>query len=63
MPATKELTVEQLAKALTRLSPEEFESLVEILDRENLKARRAVVRREVAKGQAVTEEELFKDLD
>ncbi len=63
MPATKELTVEELAKALARLSPQEFESLVELLDKENLKARRVLVRRQIAKGHVVTEEELFRDLD
>lgn len=51
MPPAKELTVQQLAKALSRLSPKEFESLVEILDKENLKSRRATVRLEVAKGK------------
>ncbi len=63
MPPAKELTVQQLAKALSRLSPKEFESLVEILDKENLKSRRAIVRREVAKGKVINEKELFKELD
>lgn len=63
MPPAKELTVEQLAQALARLTPKQRASLVEIMDRENLKARRALVRRQVAKGQVVTEKELFKGLD
>ena len=63
MPPAKELTVQQLAKALSRLSPKEFESLVEILDKENLKSRRAMVRREVAMGKVISEKELFKGLD
>ena len=63
MPPSKELTVHQLAKALARLTPKERASLVEILDRENLKARRAFVHRQVAKGQIVSEKELFKGLD
>jgi hypothetical protein len=58
MPPAKELTVEQLAQALTRLTPKQRASLIEILDKENLKARRALVRRQVAKGQVVTEKEL-----
>ena len=62
MPPAKEMTVEQLAKALTRLSPKQRASLVEILDRENLKARRALVHRQIAKGQVVTERELFRGL-
>lgn len=62
MAPVKEMTVEQLAKALTRLSPKQRASLVEILDRENLKARRALVHRQIAKGRVVTERELFKSL-
>ncbi len=62
MPTTKEMTVEQLARALTQLSPKEFESLVEILDRENIKKRRTIVRREAAKGKIVGEKELFRNL-
>jgi hypothetical protein len=62
MPPPKEMTVEQLAKALTRLSPKQRASLVEVLDRENLKARRALVHRQIAKGQVITERELFKGL-
>ena len=60
MPLTKERTVEQLAKALTRLTPKQRASLVEILDRENLKARRALVHRQDAKGQVGTKRVLFK---
>jgi hypothetical protein len=60
MPLTKEVTVEQLAKALTRLTPKQRASLIEILDRENLKARRALVHRQVAKGQIGTKRVLFK---
>lgn len=57
------MKVEELAKALGKLSPKAAKSLVEILDRENLKTRRALARRQVAKGQTVTERQLFKDLD
>ncbi len=60
--ASAKLTVEQLADALTRLTPKQRASLVEILERENLVARRALVRRQVAKGQVVTAKELFKGL-
>jgi hypothetical protein len=63
MPPAKEMTVEQLAKALTRLSPRQRASLVEILDRENLKARRVLVHRQIAKGQVISERELFKSLN
>ncbi len=63
MRNTNEITVEQLAKALARLSPKEFESLVELLDKENLKTRRALVHRQVAKGRVVSEKELFKNFD
>jgi hypothetical protein len=62
MPPAKEIAVEQLAKALARLSPKQRASLVEILDRENLKARRTFVHCQVAKGQVVSERELFKGL-
>jgi hypothetical protein len=62
MPPAKEIAVEQLAKALARLPPKQRASLVEILDRENLKARRTFVHCQVAKGQVVTERELFKGL-
>ena len=62
MPPAKEIAVEQLAKALARLSPKQRASLVEILGRENLKARRTFVHCQVAKGQVVSERELFKGL-
>ncbi len=62
MRTGKELTLEQLAKALVRLSPKEFESLVELLERENLKSRRKLVHREVAKHQVVSEKDLFEEL-
>ncbi len=62
MPSAKAMNVEQLAKALTRLSPKERQSLVEILDKENLKARRNVARREMARGKVIREKELFRGL-
>jgi hypothetical protein len=61
MRATKGLTVEQLAKALAHLTPSESKSLIELLDKENLKKRQALVRRQVAKGKVVTEQALFKN--
>lgn len=63
MRSTKEVEVEQLAQALAQPSPKQAKSLIEILERENLKARRALVRRQVARGQVVTEKQLFKDLN
>lgn len=62
MRAAKGLTVEQLARALAHLSPSESKSLLELLDRENLKKRQALARRQVAKGKVVSEQTLFKSL-
>jgi len=62
MPAAVELTLDQLAKALERLTPEEVQSLTAILDKENLKARWEIARRELAEGKLISEEELFEDL-
>ena len=62
MRTSKELTLEQLASALARLSPQEFESLVEILERKNLITRRKLVHRELQEGKVISEEKLFADL-
>ena len=63
MPATsRTITVEELAKAITRLSPKEYESLIELLDKENLKKRRALAHRQITKRQIVTERALFKGI-
>jgi chromosome segregation and condensation protein ScpB len=62
MRATKGLSVEQLAKALSHLSPSESKSLLELMDKENLKRRLTLVRRQVAKGKVVSEQALFKSL-
>ncbi len=62
MSTTKTLSVEQLAKALARLSPQERESLIDLLDKKNLKKRRTLVHRQIAKRQTVTERALFKGL-
>lgn len=62
MPATKTLSIEQLAKAISQLSPKDYESLVELLDKENLIKRRALVHRQILKHQTVTERALFKGL-
>ncbi|MBI5650994.1 MAG: hypothetical protein HZC40_11220 [Chloroflexi bacterium] len=58
--ASAKLTVEQLANALTRLTPKQRASLVEIFERENLIARRALVHRQIAKSQIVSEKKLFR---
>ena len=62
MASTKALSVQQLAKALTRLTPKQRQSLAEILDKDNLRARRAIARREFAKGKVINEKELFRGL-
>ncbi len=62
MPAV-ELTVDQLAKSLGNLKPQEAERLLDLLDRQNLKARWQLARREYAEGKTVSPEEAFKDLD
>jgi len=59
---SKTMTIEQLAKELARLSPKEYASLIELLDKENLRKRRTLVRRQIAKGQVVSERALFKGL-
>ncbi len=62
MRSAKQMKVEQLASALGRLSPKEFKSLVEILDKRNVQARRRRAHQEVAEGKVVSEHKLFKDL-
>lgn len=62
MRTTRQMKIENLARALSRLSLRERKSLVEILDRQNLQARRLRARREMAKGKVVSESKLFKDL-
>ncbi len=63
MPINVELTLHQLADVLSKLTPDEFEALMEILDQQNLKARWEVVKQELAEGAWVSEEEIFADLD
>ena len=63
MSITVDLTVEQLVDLLSKLTPGEAETLIETLERRNLTARWEQVKREVAEGRLVTEEELFADLD
>ncbi len=63
MPSIKALTVGQLAQALARLSPKQRQTLVEILDRENLKARRILARQEMSKRKTASEKQLFKGLN
>ena len=57
-----ELRVEQLAKALRALSPEELETLELLLDPdllEELRRRRQAAHEELAQGKILSEEELF----
>ena len=63
MSSTRDLSIEQLAKALARLSPAESKSLIEILERENLKRRRTLVRHQITRRQVVSERALFKGLN
>jgi len=63
MSVRVELTVEQLVHALSSLSPSDAETLVEVLERQNLLARWEQVKREVSLGELITEEELFADLN
>jgi hypothetical protein len=63
MSITVDLTVEQLVDLLSKLTPGEAETLIETLERRNLIARWEQIKREVAEGRLVTEEELFADLD
>lgn len=44
-------------------SPEKAQMLLEIIDRQNLKARWQIAKREFAEGKLIPEEELFQDLD
>ncbi len=60
-----ELNVEQLAEALRALSPEELETLELLLDPElleELRQRRKAAREELARGETLSEEELFSSL-
>jgi hypothetical protein len=63
MPATIKLTLDQLAEVLGNLSPDEAQTLFEIVDRKNLKARWEIAKQEFAEGKLISEEELFQDLD
>ena len=63
MPATIKLTLNQLAEVLGNLSPDEAQTLFEIIDKQNLKARWEIAKREFAEGKLISEEELFQDLD
>ena len=44
-------------------SPENAQTLMEIIDRQNLKARWERAKREFVEGKLISEEELFQDLD
>jgi SOS-response transcriptional repressor LexA len=63
MSVTVELTIDQLARAIASLNPSDAETLIETLEQQNLLARWEQVKREVAAGDLVTEEELFADLE
>jgi len=63
MPATVKLTLNQLAEGLGNLSPDEAQILLEIIDRQNLKARWEIAKQEFAQGKLISKEELFQDLD
>ncbi len=63
MPATVKLTLNQLAEVLGNLSPDEAQTLLEIIDRRNLKTRWEIAKQEFAQGKLISEEELFQDLD
>jgi len=63
MPATVKLTLNQLAEVLGNLSPDEAQTLLEIIDRQNLKTRWEIAKRELAEGKLISKEELFQDLD
>lgn len=43
-------------------SPEKAQTLLEIIDRQNLKARWEIAKQEVTEGKLISEEELFQDL-
>jgi hypothetical protein len=43
--------------------PEKAQKLLEIIDRQNLKARWERAKREFVEGKLISEEELFQDLD
>ena len=63
MPATVKLTLNQLAEVLGNLNPDEAQTLLEIIDRQNLKARWEIAKQEFAQGNLISKEELFQDLD
>jgi len=63
MPATVKLTLNQLAEVLGNLSPDEAQTLLEIIDRQNLKTHWEIAKRELAEGKLISKEELFQDLD
>jgi|Deesub1362B_J571_1020462.scaffolds.fasta_scaffold53623_2 hypothetical protein len=63
MPAIVKLTLNQLAEVLGNLSPDEAQTLLEIIDMRNLEARWEIAKQEYAEGKLISEEELFQDLD
>jgi len=63
MPATVKLTLNQLAEVLGNLNSDEAQTLLEIIDRQNLKARWEIAKQEFAQGKLISKEELFQDLD
>ena len=63
MTVSVECTSDQPAEVPGNLSPDEAQTLLEIIDRQNLKARWQIAKREFAKGQWISEQELFQYLD
>ncbi len=63
MPATVKLTLNQLAEVIGNLNSDEAQTLLEIIDRQNLKARWEIAKQEFAQGKLISKEELFQDLD
>ncbi len=59
----EELGRVRFAKILLRLLSKARCYVVEILDMENLKARRKIVRRELAEGKVISEQDFFKRCD
>jgi len=50
MPATVKLTLNQLAEVLGNLNSDEAQTLLEIIDRQNLKARWEIANRSSLRG-------------
>jgi len=64
MTISVELTFDQLAKAIEKLTPGELETLAILLDpelKQELLERRELAQKEMAEGELLTVEELFKE--